>query len=419
MATAQWVLGYAGGANSGAVRYGLVLGNANNAGSFVTAEAAAQIPWAAAGQFKTATITIDAAPGTSRSWRFQLMVNGLASLIDITIAGTAVTGTATFDIAISPGDLVDWQCTPTNTPNAVAHVELWLKWLPTTANEYVYGGVFGQGGTLSAAAVFNPLFHSFSQTTLTTENLAKSTSLAPIAGQITTWYVRLDAAPTSTNSWDFSLRNNLADIGSLLNITGVATTGSQTGLTHNIAVGDNLAFHIVNRNGTPTASRVAWSVVFKPTNTGQFCWTGSDETNNTSAHFWMVEGGGSPHNSDDATEALVQVAAPGPLLLSALIYRSLNAPGTQKQWAVSTRIAGVTGNLTIASGNTTGGSDTSHSDSVAVGQLINIALAVTGAGTGPSGMGVHAWSVGVGIPPSTDTNTGTVSIWGAWLEWTP
>ncbi len=396
----QWLLGYSTGSNTAAARFGPVTGNANNGGQYDSTEATSQIPWAAAGKFKRAKVFLATAPGSVKSWRFQLSVNGTPSTaIDLTIADLSTSGTVTADVTIAAGDLVAWKVTPTGTPAANAHFEVWLEWEPTTTDQFVYGAVFGLGSAISVGAQFNPLFHGFAQTTLTTENNAKSVSPAPIAGQITAFYVRLDAAPTSTHSWDFSLRVNGADVGSLLNIAGVNTTGNQTGLSQAVAVLDRLTFHVVNRNGTPTNTRVAYSVIFVPTSSAQFCLTGGDEVSNSTGIFWMPVGGNAGHDSENSTEATVQVHAPSNLDIKSIVYRLTTAPGAQKSWAVTSRIGGAPGNLTITAGNAATGSDTGHTDSLNSGDLIDISCAVTGAGTGPTAMGTHCW--GMGFAPTT------------------
>lgn len=404
MVATQWLLAFATGSNTGAARFGAVLGNPNGASTFQSSEATTQIPWAAAGKFKRAKIFINVAPSSGKSWRFQLSVNGTPSTaIDLTISDTATDGAVTADVTISAGDLVSWKCTPSGTPTAFTKLELWLEWEPTNTDEFVYGGVFGQGITVSAAAVFNPLLHAFGESlaNLQTENLATAASPAPIAGQITALYVRLSAAPTSTHSWDVSIRNNAADIGSLLNISGANTTGNQTGLSHAVSVLDRLCFHVVNRNGTPTNTVIAWSVIFKPTTTGQWCLTGSDATTAAATHYWMPVGGNAGHVSHSTTEANMQVhGPPGGITAQGLCYRINTTPGAGKSWTVSSRLSGADGTLTINTGNTTSGSDVSHSDAIAADQLFNIGVVANG---GPTGMSVHCWGMGFG-PAAVDVN---------------
>lgn len=401
MAT-QWHLAFADGSNTGAVRYGMVTSLGNNGGNFNATEAAAQIPWAAAGNFRSARIFLATAPNTGNSWRFQLCVNGTEStVIDITISDAATSGSVTGDVAINAGDLVSWTVTPSSTPDANAKFELWLEWDPTTANQFVYGGVFGQGAAINLGGRFNPLFTGYNDTlaNLATATNATSVSLSPIAGTITDFRVALDAAPTAGNSWDFSIYKDGSDIGSLLSIADAATTGSQTGLAHAVSVLSRMGFHIVTRNGTPTDTRVAWSVIFVPTTAGQFCLTGSDTTSAAADNYWMPQGGGAGHETHSTTEADVQVRAPAALAIKAVTYRLTNAPGVTGRWTVSSAINGTTGNNTIALGNVAEGSDVAHTDTLVQDQLINIECLETTLGA--AAMGAHAWGMGFG-PSSVD-----------------
>jgi hypothetical protein len=400
----QWLMMRASDANASSARFAPVLGCPNNGGTFDATEGTQSFPWPAAGKFKSATVYLGTDPGGTASRRFQLSVNGTPStVIDVTVNHGSTTATVTGDVTIAAGDIVSWKHTPTNTP-AASTITIWLEWLPTTDDEYGYGGPFGSGVALSAAGQFNPLLHGANLSTLTSETLAKSQSIAPIAGQITGFFVKLGTQPGVGTSWDFSLRINGADVGSLLNISGTSTTGNQTGLSQSVSVGDKLTFHVVNKNGAAASTLVSWGVIFKPSTSGQFCLTAGDETADTAATFFMTGGAaGANHIPENSTEASVQVTVPATMSLISIAYALTTTPGAGKTWALDSRIGGVNGTVHIAAGNATSGSDTAHSDSLSSGNLIDVALTTTGAGGGPTAMGSHSWGVGFTTAPQSVT----------------
>jgi hypothetical protein len=93
----------------------------------------------------------------------------------------------------------------------------------------------------------------------TTEGPAQNT--IPLAGTISSFYVRISGNPGAANSYDFVVRINGADTALVCSIADNATTCSDT--THSVAVsaGALIAIHATG-NSNPTGRTMQWSALF-------------------------------------------------------------------------------------------------------------------------------------------------------------
>jgi hypothetical protein len=83
----------------------------------------------------------------------------------------------------------------------------------------------------------------------------------PIAGSISSFYVRLSGNPNAGRSYSFVVRINGADTALACTIADAATSCSDT--THSVAVtaGSLIAIHAVG-TANPTGRTMVWSAVF-------------------------------------------------------------------------------------------------------------------------------------------------------------
>lgn len=370
-----------------------------NAVAGSTIESAIQAPTSAAGNLLTLKVRLVSAPGSGKSLRFQISINGTPSTtMDVTVSDAATSGTATGTVALSANDLLTIKVTPSGTPT-LSLAEVQVEFDPTTANNYTYPSNSTDSGT--AAPRYLPgMLGSFTQQS--TDSLANQTrDVIPFAGTLTavTYYIGLNA-PGVGKSWDLVIMvNGSEQATTAANISGTNRIGSATGLSISLAAGDLLTFKVKAANGGPASARFGWAMTIVPTTSGLFALNAVSANSFSSSQFLAETGAGVA--AANATEATVQVfTAPAALHLVALYVVANAAAGSGKTRTYQQRVNTGNGNMvaTISGVSDTAGSDTGHTDAVSAGDVLDIAYTNTASTTASTG---NAWAVAATTAPGS------------------
>lgn len=256
--------GFAGNTSvsASAARYNTVW-----AGDTAWSTTSSQSVSAAAGTVASYRVILDVAPASGKSYLFILTKNGTdqdgtggTPDTSLTVANTAVSGSASFSLTVAAGDLIGVKVTPSGTPTA-SRVGGGFRFVSTVDGESQFFGM--QGGTPSQAATHYqiPANTNIGIATSATE------SARDVIGGLTTFTLKnmqmvITAAPGASKSFAWSIRKNGTSPGGTPTVTisgASATTGSDSGSV-SIASGNTFALQSVP-TGSPASTIPTWCLV--------------------------------------------------------------------------------------------------------------------------------------------------------------
>lgn len=240
--------------------------------------------------FKSLEVTIDTQPGavsSANQYVFDLLKNGVATGLTITLFETETTELVTADVDLAPGDLVAIRITPSSTPDTFGEVWTNIICQPDTDDEYIYGltadDVPSRTATEYAAAHGAGDANSFSSTE------DSRSQLVPTPGTIRNLYLDSSNALAGSDTYDISIRKNLAATGDLTTQLTSASQQANSGVnTMTVAAGDILALESIP-TGNPSATRMRVGWTFIPDTTGEQIELGGTDTPLNSSTTEFVE----------------------------------------------------------------------------------------------------------------------------------
>ncbi len=207
------------------------------------------IPMSAAGTLGNCRVVLDTAPGDGKSWVITLMKNGVATGVEVTITGAAVTsGTDADTVEVAAGDLFEWRIVPSGTP-AACRGGISCLFTGTTANE---SNIIGSNLTNTGSTTYGGFGSSHSYTAITSQGYAALPIAAP--GTLSHLYVKLSADPGGApDAYTFTVYKNNVITDITCTIVANDTTGNDT--THSVAVvaGDYIEVYMIPVS-TPSVS---------------------------------------------------------------------------------------------------------------------------------------------------------------------
>lgn len=236
-----------------------------------------------------------------------------------------------------------------------------------------------------AEATFSCMTMCYSDDVFTNETF--STTGMRIIGTVTDFFARVSANSLSTAALTFVIRKNTANGNGTISVAA-STTGTFTDAAHTdaIAVGDTMNAGIQAASGGAGTATVricsacfvcnnAHGTFYGTNNDASFLSTASTTGFHPLAGSWLTEG--------NATENNVKMQVDNAGTIQGLwVTVSTNGRGTSTTW--NSRINNANGNQTLSVGATATGQfqDTTNSDTLAVGDDINLATTTsTGGGT--------------------------------------
>jgi hypothetical protein len=216
--------------------------------------------------FRNLSVVLASAPTAGRSLAFEIMVNGVASGLVVTIADGATTGQNTAVSApVVAGDTISLRCTPSGTPT-VSAVAVALESETTTLYASHYGGCGVQGG-VSITRTNGALWPQDDPNWNGDENWVSAN------GTVTDLRVQVSVGPTSPATWTFVLlKNGVAQDGTggtpntTILIEDPATTGVSA-FSLPVIQGDELRLR-ATPSGSPAVMDPSFGLGFSATQPG-------------------------------------------------------------------------------------------------------------------------------------------------------
>ena len=250
---------------------------------------------------------------------------------------------------------------------------------------------FGNGqNTISNSATTYVYTHTHDRTGNTATE-SSTYRMISVAGTISNMNINVSAAPGNAKSFLVTLRLNAADTALTCTVTGAATT-TCADTTHSVSVvpGDLVDLTVVP-SGTPSAGTFTGTMRFDSTASSTistYAYNINGGTlNGSSTRYLPIAGTNFNVTPDTEVKGQQIIAASGSM--KSLYIQTSAAPGAAKSYAFTVRKNGADTALTctISGASATTCNDTTHTISVAAGDLLVLAAVPTGTPTG-----VSVWS---------------------------
>jgi len=316
-------------------------------------------------------VTLTTTPGATGSYAFEIMKNGVASGVSVTIANPATTGTSATSISVAAGDYISMRCTPTGTPAATGIVYWSIRMDASTGY-----AVMGVNVGLPSAAATN--YQAPLARTLISATEATISQIVPVAGTFNNLYLRAGSAYTGAHAYTL-FKNGVAQ-SLTATLTNPAGGGGASDTTNSVAVvaGDLVSLRIVT-TGTPVSTPVSHAMKFTPTTDG-YSFLSSSQINSNSAsaaNYNQILGADTTWNATENQRFSITQA-----MTITGMYGSIGvAPGAGKSVAHTYRNAGVSSAATLSYVTNTTANITGLSISVASGASSGILSTPTGTPT--------------------------------------
>lgn len=341
------------------------------------------------------TFQLIATPGTLRNLRIQLDTAVTAGSLTFTLRKNAVdtalevvmtSGTSgidiTNDVTVVSGDQINLKVVTSGNNSVQAKFGLEFEGDNDKAFNMSAGTSFNLLQT--AATQFNTLIHHDAWNTDGGDRI----NVCPLDGTITDWYLELPTAPGTGESWTFRIVKNLtSEASSEIVISGTGTTGNVTGLSIDIAPGDEIQMQAIRSSASVVVSAVQSGVAIKADVQGE-SWVGGNTddilTKTDTATEYNLMGGGD-RSWVSAESAALQYAA-GAFTLKDFRVRTNVGPGgtTDHQYTFRLRKDEADGNSVVTLIDAeTDKVDSTNEDSYSAGTEIGVShrYDLTGSGT--------------------------------------
>lgn len=204
-------------------------------GNGIAAESSLQVPSPLAGTLQNLYVVLDASPGTSKTWTFNLRVNASTGPT-VAISGANTSGNDTSNTsAVSAGDLVSVQGVPTNSPNNI-RAGIGYSVVPTTDGQ---SWMMLGWNTSPSSAVTNYNYPNGRAAWSSAEDVQDSQYPAP-AMTLQAMYVADSTAPGSGAHYTFTVNQGGSATALTVTVSNTNTSGNITGQSVTVNAGDLL-----------------------------------------------------------------------------------------------------------------------------------------------------------------------------------
>lgn len=321
------------------------------------------------GTFRNLRMVISAAAGGVATRSFTVYLNGAPTALTVAMGSADTDETdATHSFTVAATDLVELRSTLTGVPAAC--VAFWsLEFEPdSTTQQCVWGSNrqnFGANIKIPPGGGYNTLNSN-------TEN--QSWMPSPLAVTVNAIYANHVATVGGVGvGYTYQLRAAGADLaGAVLTVTN-GTTGSVTGLSNAVAVGNKLTYQST-RVGGPNSVSPILTIVYTPATPGEYMLIGGSSSGLSAATDYAAFASGAGGNMG-AAATFKGLSGPTPWTASLLIAWVLTNPGGgAKSHTVSLYSDGIgalTQSVVLTAADQTA-QDVTHSDAIVDGQYIGV-----------------------------------------------
>lgn len=351
------------------------------------------------------TFQLIGTPGTLRNLRIDLDTAVLAGSLTCTIrknkSDTALevvisSGTTgsdlTTDLTVAAGDQINMKFV-----SAAGTTSIRPRWSLEFEgdNDKEFNMSAGTSFLLpsSVSTQFNSLIHHDAWNTINTNR----SQVCPLDGTVKAWYIELDTAPGTGETWTFRIVKNLvSEASSEIVISGTGLTGNITGLSIDIAPGDRLEMQATGSSGPPPQTRAQVGIAIQADTAGE-SWVGGWSVNlltviDTTEEYILFGSGGDAWAS--ASGQHLQ-AIGGSYTLKNFRVRANQGPGGIDDHLYTFRIRknDAAGNSVVTLIDTdAGGVDSSNTDSFTPGDNIGISHRYDLTGSGSPAAMIANWA---------------------------
>ncbi len=332
----------------------------------VASSAAAEQPMGVPGTVDNLYINMSVAPGAGASVAYTLVKNGSDSTLTCTVSDLATTCNDTaHPITVVAGDLLAWKIVPSaGTAPAASSYALSTTFEGDNAGETHIGG--GSIATLATT------YYAISASSASTTDEAAASALAPTSFTLDQLRYMPSGNPGSGgDAFTLTLNKNGSATGLACTVTDAQT--SCTDLVESpvsFAATDTLSMTITAAV-SPVSRNHKWGMRLTPTTDGEFPLFGTHSQSfaNNGTRFPDMVGA---LQSNVAETGQTNTIAPIAHELRKGYWDIVPAPGSGNSWAMTSRINSGDGTITgTISDAATSANDTTHSDSITLGQLTN------------------------------------------------
>jgi hypothetical protein len=198
----------------------------------------------------------------------------------------------------------------------------------------------------------------------------------PVGGAftLTNFYIQIDVAPTTGNSFTFTVVKNGTATAMQVVISDLATSGTDTTNSVSVVAGDTLSLQCTPSGAAPvTSTAQSWNfVVTAPSLTAPLL-SSLASASTTVTNYASLTAGHVSSSGWSATETDSQIIVPTAGTINNLYVKLSNTPGSTKSFQFTLVQNGSTTTLdATVSGTGTTASDTTHSVSVAAGDTLTM-----------------------------------------------
>jgi hypothetical protein len=233
--------------------------------------------------------------------------------------------------------------------------------------QLLFGGIYSNSPSNSVAS-YNSLANY--GTTWGAEDYYRK-QVIPTGGTLSSWYIKLAAAPGAGKSFVFTVRLNGVSAALTITISDAATTGAD--ITHSVAVvAGDIVDILATPSGTPSASTIpTWTMVFTPTIDNENIILSRGYCYNGGTRYYAAQGGRNG-GSEYVSVNPIPCAGTAKKLYVDMAADAGAAPDAYT-FALMKNGAGSALTTSVVADNTTG-NDTAHTVDLAAGDTLCISI---------------------------------------------
>lgn len=331
-------------------------------------------------------VRFSTAPGGVTARTLTAFVGGVATAFTVTVSGANTIGILiATSVHLNAGQELEFRGAPTGAP-AASRMYFTYETVTDNVADAIQWGINQWGAPGAGTTQFNPIAGGVGPNNGNSE--ARCVFPAAVAGTISAIYAYDNNNPGTdgTRGFDINLRQNTASVGGTIQLRGAVRLGSVTGLSLALAVADLICFSALNVVGANVNTRIGVSFCYQPTlGVPMLCGVDPTGAAASSVQYNSLHAGGQFFNSggagDPQSSCVVGVTS---FVLSGMRVNASAGPGAASTVTYGTYQGGV-GALTLAVTMATGvtsGADTTHTDILTPGMLVEIRHSFTGGGAG-------------------------------------
>jgi len=239
------------------------------------------------------SVSRDPTPGT---YTFKVYKNGIGQAVTCAVSpGNTSCNDTTHSFSVAQGDTVSLESVVSSSPLVLSNIQISLLFTSTTPGESII-----LGGSSAGLDTVNTHYR-FIQGAGSADTVVTNRSVVmPTGGTISEMWIDLSSAPTSTNSFKFTLFQGGSATSQTCTVTGAATACNDTSHAVTITAGDLISIEM-DPTGSPVGGTARWGFKWVPTTAGESVQlTGSSGSGTANTTTYSAANGQSSWNATES-----------------------------------------------------------------------------------------------------------------------